>query len=126
MRLGSFAGGTRGQVGHGRLTGRIAIEMTLIGGRSVGGGLRRKAVKWLDLPDEVLMDVPRIDIVGHLQMRLVNHHGLKTFERERVVIRLGAGSVVVRGRDLVIGWIDREEILVTGVIFSIQFEGWLP
>lgn len=97
-----------------------------MGGRTVAGGLRRNAVKWLDLPDEVLTDVPRIDIVGHLQLRLVNHHGIKTFDAERVVIRLRAGSIVVRGRDLVIGWIDREEILVTGVIVSLQFEGGLP
>lgn len=95
------------------------------GGRRVAGGMRRRAVRWLDLPAEVLLDVPRIEAVGRFQVRLTNHRGLERFEANQVVIRLpgGEGRVIIGGRDLVIGWISPEELLVTGQIIEIQFAG---
>lgn len=91
----------------------------------MAGGMRRRAVEWLDLPAEVLLDVPRIEAVGRFQVRLTNHRGLERFESNQVVVRLpgGDGFVIIRGRDLVIGWINPEELLVTGQIIEIQFEG---
>ncbi len=89
-----------------------------------GTGMRQRAAEWLDLPPDVLMNVPRVEVVGHLQVRITNHRGISRFGPHLVVVRLPApGAVVaVEGANLVIGWISREELLVTGVIRHLRFE----
>lgn len=78
--------------------------------------------QWLEIPPEVLVNVPRIEVVGHLQFRVENHRGLQKYGPEHIVLRLAEGYLVVRGKDLVIGWIDRGEILVTGQVHSLVFQ----
>ena len=86
-------------------------------------GFRQRAAEWLDLPPEVLMNVPRVEVVGHLQVHITNHRGVARFGPRLVLVRLpGPGAAVaVEGRNLSIGWITPEELLVTGVIAHLRF-----
>lgn len=86
--------------------------------------MRQRAAEWLDVPPDVLMNVPRVEVVGHLQVRIINHRGIARFGPRLVVVRLPAAgaTVSVEGARLVIGWISREELLVTGVIRHLRFE----
>lgn len=77
----------------------------------------------LEIPPEVLVNVPRVEVVGHLQFRVENHRGIMTYESHRVVLRIPDGRLIVTGRDLVIGWMDRGELLVTGEVRSLVFKG---
>ncbi len=86
-----------------------------------GRNLTRVA-QWLEIPPEVLVNVPRIEVVGHLQFRVENHRGLEKYGPDLVVLRLFEGRLVVKGKNLVIGWIDGTEILVTGQVFSLAFQ----
>ena len=86
-----------------------------------GRNLTRVA-QWLEVPPEVLVNVPRIEVVGHLQFRVENHRGLEKYDLEHIVLRLAEGHLVVRGKDLVVGWIDGGEILVTGEVHSLVFQ----
>lgn len=76
----------------------------------------------LAIPPEVLINVPRVEIVGHLQFRVENHRGIEQYQPHRVVIRIPDGRLVVSGRHLVIGWIDKNELLVTGEVRSLVFK----
>ncbi len=82
----------------------------------------RRALQWLDLPPDVLLGVPRLEAWGSFQVRLTNHRGLMHYDATRVVARLAAGQVEFRGRDFRIGWLSRDELLVSGVIGEIRFE----
>jgi sporulation protein YqfC len=86
-------------------------------------GIRQRTAEWLDLPPDVLMDVPRVEVVGHLQVHITNHRGLERFGPRLVLVRLpgAAAAVAVEGRNLTIGWITREELLVTGLIHHLRF-----
>ncbi|HBQ96848.1 MAG: sporulation protein YqfC [Firmicutes bacterium] len=86
-----------------------------------GRNLTRVA-QWLEIPPEVLVNVPRIEVVGHLQFRVENHRGLEKYGPDLIVLRLFEGYLVVRGEKLVIGWIDAGEILVTGEVRSLMFQ----
>lgn len=85
-------------------------------GRSI-----QRVTELLEIPPEVLVNVPRVEVVGHLQFRVENHRGLEQYQPHRVVLRIPDGYLIVTGRDLVIGWIDRNELLVTGQVRSIIF-----
>ncbi|MHB1952739.1 MAG: YabP/YqfC family sporulation protein [Sulfobacillus sp.] len=76
----------------------------------------------LGIPPEVLVNVPRIEVIGHLQLRLENHLGIETYDAQRVLIRVAGGYLVVFGEQLVVGWIDRNEILLTGTVRSLSFQ----
>lgn len=88
-------------------------------------GFRHWAADALDLPPDVVMNVPRVELVGSLQVRITNHRGVSRFGPRLVVVRLpGEGTMaVVEGRDLVIGHINRDELLITGAIRHLRFEG---
>ena len=89
-----------------------------------GLGLGQRAAAWLDLPPETLMNVARVEVVGHLQVRITNHGGVARFGPRLVVVRLPAagGTVAIEGSNLVIGWISRDELLVTGRIRHLRFD----
>ncbi|CAB1129625.1 Sporulation protein [Candidatus Hydrogenisulfobacillus filiaventi] len=75
----------------------------------------------LDVPPEVFLNVPRVELVGRLQLRLENHRGLEFFLPTRLVLATDEGRVLIEGRDLAIGWIDRGEVLVTGQVQAVRF-----
>lgn len=83
----------------------------------------QRFAEMLEIPPEVLVNVPRVEVVGHLQFRVENHRGLVAYEPHRVVLRIPDGHLIVTGRDLVIGWIDHGELLVTGQVRSLVFKG---
>lgn len=90
-----------------------------------GAGFGQRVAEWLDLPPEALMNVPRVEVVGHLQVRITNHRGVARFGPHLVVVRVPAseGTVSVEGANLAIGWISRDELLVTGQIRHLRFGG---
>ncbi len=87
-----------------------------------GTGIQRFA-EVLEIPPEVLVNVPRVEVVGHLQFRVENHQGLLQYEPHRVVLKIPDGRLIITGLGLVIGWIDQSELLVTGQVRSLVFKG---
>jgi sporulation protein YqfC len=80
----------------------------------------RRVAHWLDVPDDVLLQVPRVELVGGLQARITNHRGLVRFDQNRVSVRLPHGRLELGGDALVVGWIDRESVLITGHIATLE------
>ena len=46
--------------------------------------IQRWLTKQLDLPEDVMMDFPRITMVGQLHIYIENHRGLLTFSDREV------------------------------------------
>lgn len=86
-------------------------------GRTLG-----KVSHALGIPPEVLVNVPRVEIIGQLQLRLENHLGIEYYDPERIVIRVAGGYLVVLGQTLVVGWIDHNELLVTGRVRQVTLQ----
>ncbi len=88
-----------------------------------GYELRRRLSQAFDLPQDVSLDLPRILLVGRLQLVVENHRGLIDYTPERITVGVPRGQLAVWGRDLVIGSISPEELSVTGQIDGVRFEG---
>ena len=43
-------------------------------------------VEKLDLPKDVLLDVPKIIVIGRNEVTIENHKGIMVFEREKIKI----------------------------------------
>ncbi len=75
----------------------------------------------LDLPKDVVHDLPRITLVGPYQMYIENHRGVKSFTQSELQLNLSRGVFKVTGDQLVIRAIHTEEVFIEGMIISTSF-----
>lgn len=81
--------------------------------------------KWFinhsDMPADVIMDLPRITMVGQLHIYLENHKGVISFSNEELRLSMKQGQLQIIGKDFVLKAILPEEILLEGFIQKVQF-----
>ena len=86
---------------------------------------RQQLTKWItntiDLPPDVMMDLPRITMVGQLHIYIENHRGLLAFTDTELRLLLKQGQLLIKGEAFVIKTILPEEILLEGKISQVQF-----
>lgn len=89
--------------------------------------LSRKIQEWitakLDLPEDVVMDIPRITMIGQFHLYIENHDGLLSFAADeiRVLLKHNHGQIVIKGENFVIKTILPEELLLEGTIETVKF-----
>ena len=83
--------------------------------------LKGWATKILDLPHDVVLDMPRVTMIGNVQLYIENHRGVMSFSGELLELGLSRGHLEVRGKDLVIRAILTEEVLVEGTIEDVKY-----
>jgi sporulation protein YqfC len=79
------------------------------------------AAKILDVPHDVVLDLPRLTMIGNRQLYIENHRGVLHFSSEELKLELTQGQLEVSGKQLVIRAILPEEVLVEGVIGEIKY-----
>lgn len=83
--------------------------------------LSRLTAKLLDLPQDVVFDLPRFTMIGNRQLYIENHRGILHFNSDLLKLGLSQGKVEVHGKELVIRAILPEEIFIEGVISDIRY-----
>lgn len=76
----------------------------------------------MEMPREVMLDVPRVTLIGDLQAQIENHRGVLEYTPDRVRIRTRAGVLTVTGSLLKIGSIFRDEVVIDGRIRRVELE----
>lgn len=82
---------------------------------------RRFTTGVLDMPQDVTMEMPRITMIGQLQMYIENHRGVLWFSNQELRLLLTKGQLLIRGQNLVIRAILPEEVLVEGIVDQVVF-----
>lgn len=82
---------------------------------------RRLVSQWFDLPQDVVMDLPRISIIGDLQLLVQNHRGVMAYRDDRVVVAMQQGRLIISGEGLMIGVINDDELTIAGQLARIEF-----
>lgn len=70
---------------------------------------------------DVMMDLPRITMVGRLHIYIENHRGLLLFSENEVRLMLKQGQCIISGKNFVIKAILPEEILLEGTIDVVRY-----
>jgi sporulation protein YqfC len=86
-----------------------------------GQKFKRLLVKTMDLPQDVMMDLPRITMIGQLHIYIENHRGLLTFTDKEVRLMLKHGQLLIKGQEMVIRTILPEEIMLQGKVDGVYF-----
>ena len=82
---------------------------------------KRQMSDMLEIPSEIIMDLPKVVLVGDLQVFIENHRGIVEYSAESVRVNVGDYEVAVYGEDLLLRNILPDEICLEGRIKSIQF-----
>jgi sporulation protein YqfC len=82
--------------------------------------IRKMTAELLDMPQDVVYDLPRLTMIGDRQLYIENHRGVVGFSSELLRLALSKGQLEVRGSDLVIRTIWSEEVFIEGLISGIE------
>jgi sporulation protein YqfC len=86
-----------------------------------GQYVRKWMTQKMDLPQDVMMDLPRITMVGQVHIYIENHRGLLAFSDGEVRLLIKNGQLLVKGKAFVIRTILPEEILLEGKIDQVIY-----
>ncbi|WP_374706820.1 sporulation protein YqfC [Bacillus sp. J14TS2] len=75
----------------------------------------------MELPADIMMDLPRITMVGNLHIYIENHNGLLVFTDNELRLLLKQGQLLIKGKSFVLKTILPEEILLEGNIEEVLY-----
>lgn len=89
--------------------------------------LRRKGklqslAGFLEIPQDIVMDLPRITMLGNKQLLVENHKGIIEYTPSLVRIKLSQGELYILGETLTLGNLQAEQILVEGVVQKVNYD----
>lgn len=74
----------------------------------------------LELPKDVVLDLPKVIMIGDIQVNISNHKGIIEYTQETLRINTSIGIVKISGKDMELKTILSEEIIVKGNIQKIE------
>ncbi|WP_416149317.1 sporulation protein YqfC [Salipaludibacillus sp. HK11] len=83
--------------------------------------IKRWMVDHMDLPEDVVMDLPRLTMIGQVHLYIENHKGVVRFTNKELRLALNEGQLVITGEQFVIKTILPEEMLLEGRIHHISY-----
>jgi sporulation protein YqfC len=86
-----------------------------------GQRVRNWMANKMDLPQDVMMDLPRITMIGQIHIYVENHRGLLSFTDKELRLLLKQGQLLIKGKGFVIKTILPEEILLQGKIDQVIY-----
>ena len=75
----------------------------------------------LEIPGDLVLDLPRLTITGRNELYLVNHKGIIEYSTVRMRINLSRGFLEIDGKNLEIQALMPDEMRVLGDISSIKY-----
>jgi sporulation protein YqfC len=82
---------------------------------------KAKIADLLELPSDVLLDLPRLVLMGNQRLFLENHRGIIEYTNEVVRIDTPVGEVKATGKNLNLLLITKEEIMLEGELSKLEW-----
>ena len=87
------------------------------------GGVLGDVAELLDLPEDVVAGLPRVELSGSRQLYLEGHTGLLSFSPTRIDANTAFGVLRVGGENLTLLAMTGEELRIGGTILSVEWAG---
>lgn len=84
---------------------------------------KEKIANKLEFPRDVVLDLPKIIIVGKGEITVENHKGIVLFENKTIKINSTIGVITISGENFEILFIGGNTITLSGNFKSIVYEG---
>lgn len=84
--------------------------------------LQQTVNKVKSLPKNLVLQLPRITLLGNLQCGIENHDGILQYSSELVIVKTGNYRIYIEGTGLVITSLSAEAFYVEGKIGQVRYE----
>lgn len=83
--------------------------------------LKEKFTEMLELPKEVVLNMPKLTMLGNGDLIVENYKGILLYDKDVIRVNTTAGIIKVNGIDIFIKEITSENIMIYGNIQSLEF-----
>ncbi|MBQ2879354.1 MAG: sporulation protein YqfC [Anaerotignum sp.] len=84
-------------------------------------GLRKNMAEALELPKEILLNLPLISLTGREEVTIENYRGILEYNEEILRIGTAAGILWLKGKGLCLKELSAECMVVSGRVDSLGF-----
>jgi len=85
------------------------------------GFISRAMADLLEIPKDLVLDIPKITLIGRSELYLENHRGIIEYSSIRLRINLSRGFLEIQGENLEIKALLPDEIKIGGDISTCKF-----
>lgn len=75
----------------------------------------------LELPKDIVMDLPKTTIIGDTEISILNHKGIVEYTDKVIRVNSNSGIIKIEGNKMAIKTILTEEIIISGQIDGVTF-----
>ncbi len=83
---------------------------------------KKRLSEFLEIPNDVMLNLPRVVLMGNLQAFIENHRGILEYTPQIVRVGIEEGELEITGEKLILRNILPDEICVEGMIKAITFK----
>jgi len=83
--------------------------------------IRQAMAEFLDIPKDLVLDLPKVTIVGRTELYIENHRGIIEYNLNRLRVNLSRGFLEIEGIDMEIRALMADEMKVTGEILTVKY-----
>lgn len=83
---------------------------------------KKKVNRLLDMPSEIILNTPKITLDSNEEIWIENYKGIIEYCDELIRINTLDFTVVIEGKSLVINYMTKEEISISGNIVSVVYD----
>ncbi len=87
----------------------------------MGKNIKNIFSKILEIPKEIVIDLPLITMTGNEELTIENYKGVIEYNEERIRINTAKGVMKIDGRGMFLKQITDDDIEITGTIIKIEF-----
>lgn len=84
-------------------------------------GLRKNMTEALELPKEIMLNLPLISFIGREEVSIENYKGILEYGEETVRVSTATGILRLTGSGLCIKQLSVECLVVTGRVEKMEF-----
>lgn len=84
---------------------------------------KRNIADKLDLPRDIILNMPQIKITGDNEIVIENHRGIVLFDENQIKINSGVGLISIYGSRFEVLFMGGSTITIGGRFNSIVYEG---
>jgi sporulation protein YqfC len=84
---------------------------------------RENIAERLDLPRDVVLNIPKITILGDNEITIENHKGIILFEDKVIKVNSNVGLISIFGENFKILFIGGSTVTISGKFVSVVYEG---
>lgn len=85
------------------------------------GKIKKSICKALDMPEDVIFDLPKIVMNGDVEISCGNYGGIIEYSTSLIKLYTGQKKLCIEGSALLIRNIDPDEIIISGKIKTVSF-----